>query len=861
MMALPKTSPPKKRNFLRHLTTFLFALITVTCHGAPADPQDWLFCRGPEFNGVSRATGTVDDFDPAGGQGSNVAWKRDDLGGRSSVIVMNGRAYTLCRANPGTSEEGERVVCVNAVTGETIWENSFNVYLSDVPDTRVGWSAVTADAETNAIFALGVCGIFQCIDADTGQTRWSVPMHERFGLLSTYGGRTNFPIIVDDLVIVSAVCINWGIKAKPAHAFVAYDKRTGEVVWFQGTRIGPYDTTYSVPTLAWLNNQRSLVFGSGDGAIWSFQPLTGRPLWKVALSRRGVNTPPLVAGNHVFACQSEENIQGTTMGAVVSIDTTRAGDLRPADSFAKATDLTESGVEWKVEELMAGRAQPLLIGNRLWIVDDRGKLHILDAQTGEPVAKRIALGRMMRASLLYADGKVYAFEANGRWAIYRPDDKRGAKVVNKGRMPRGEEVHGSPTCAHGRIYVQSNDAIYCLHDPNKKSGFTGLPDRPANTSQTSTAALDYLQLVPADVLVRPGRVQQFQVRGFDVDGRPVSVPPGVQFEIDQSVGSIDKDGKFTAADTAAHQAATVTARVAGRAGRSRIRVVPDLPWSFTFDDGQVPVTWVGARYRHVALDDDLLASLEIMNPTAAQLYIYLHSAFVNSGVPRQVFDNSTPRQRWTQFQRFLGIDSKDLEAAKAAVDPALAVLVDQGVLAQRRWEQVPEIGVRLTVAKGPRMIEGNGVMTKITTIPKGTRSRCWFGHSDLHDYTIQVDVRAATKEEKLPDIGIIAQGYALDLQGANQDLEIRTWVTQRRMAQSIPFPWEANRWYTMKFQASVEGDKAILRGKVWPKGSTEPTDWTLKAEDASPNRHGSPGLYGNAKDAEIFLDNIRVFEH
>ena len=115
---------------------------------------------------------------------------------------------------------------------------------------------------------------------------------------------------------------------------------------------------------------------------------------------------------------------------------------------------------------MDGRSQPLLVGNRLWVFDDRAKLWLLDAETGESVGRRVALGRMMRASLLYADGKVYAFESNGRWAIYRPSED-GVEEVSKGRLPDGEEVHGSPSCSHGRIYVQSTGALYCLHDPSK----------------------------------------------------------------------------------------------------------------------------------------------------------------------------------------------------------------------------------------------------------------------------------------------------------------------------------------------------------------------------------------------------------
>ena len=123
----------------RHLGYLLFtsiALLTTLPAASAADALDWNYWRGPEFNGISRETGLPDDWDPR--RGTNVSWKRDDLGTRSTPIVMNGRLYVMARAEPETATEGERIVCLDAVTGKTIWENRFNVWLSDVPDTRVG---------------------------------------------------------------------------------------------------------------------------------------------------------------------------------------------------------------------------------------------------------------------------------------------------------------------------------------------------------------------------------------------------------------------------------------------------------------------------------------------------------------------------------------------------------------------------------------------------------------------------------------------------------------------------------------------------------------------------------------------------
>ncbi len=52
--------------------------------------------------------------------------------------------------------------------------------------------------------------------------------------------------------------------------------------------------------------------------------------------------------------------------------------------------------------------------------------------------------------------------------------------------------------------------------------------------------------------------------------------------------------------------------------------------------------------------------------------------------------------------------------------------------------------------------------------------------------------------------------------------------------------------------------RVLLRGKVWPRGEKEPASWTIEAVDETPNLVGSPGFYGDATNAEIYIDNVSV---
>jgi len=164
-----------------------------------------------------------------------------------------------------------------------------------------------------------------------------------------------------------------------------------------------------------------------------------------------------------------------------------------------------------------------------------------------------------------------------------------------------------------------------------------------------------------------------------------------------------------------------------------------------------------------------------------------------------------------------------------------------------------------------REIDGEKVLVKVNTIPLGTRSQGWLGPWNMSNYTIQADLRGRGAkvgfDSLLPDMGLIAQRYTLDMMGQKQQLQFRTWTSQikTRFSKEVPFSWKPDVWYTMKFSASVEGGKAVLRGKVWERDKPEPTGWLIEAVDEEPNTVGAPGFFGNASVCEIHIDNVSVY--
>ncbi|MCA9235114.1 MAG: PQQ-binding-like beta-propeller repeat protein [Planctomycetales bacterium] len=739
------------------LVLTLLAAGPVSVGVAEVSPLDWPNWQGPQQNHESVETGLIESWKAGGGEGSNLLWRRHDLGTRSTPVVFGDKLYVLTRDQPGTATEAEKVVCVDAATGETIWEHRLNVFLTEVPDTRVAWSSCTVDPETGRVYAQGVCGTFCCLEGDSGELVWSRSLHEELGLLSTYGGRTNIPVVFEDLVLVSAVVIGWGDTpefgnlAKPSHRFMAFDKATGELRWLNGTSISPDDTTYSTPTVAVIGGVRQLVFGAGDGEVWGFQPRTGVHLWHYPFSRRGLNVSPLVVGDTVYMSHSEENMVGNTMGAVVAIDATQRGDLTDKD-------------KWLAYEVMAGKSSPLMVDGKLWVVDDRAKLYVLDPETGRQVTKK-ALGTVMRSTPVYGDGKVYACTNTGRWYILKPNGNN-IEFVHRLRL-NGESNDGSPIISHGRVYLPTSAALYCLGTGAEPTSGP-LPPTPEEKPVSENPDPAHLQLAPYDSLLAPGESIQLTPRLFNSDGQEVEIPEGARPEYSVvGPGDVSATGVYTAPNEVMHEGALVVCKVGELEGSARVRIVPPLPWTFDFNDSEtVPLAWVGGRVRYVI---------------------------------------------------------RDVDGERAAV--------------------------KRNVLPTPR--DPNNKL--------GTRSQMWMGPTHLHDYTVQADVNLGEVNGKLPDAGIINSGYTMTIRSGNDELRVYSWSSNdHRTAASALFEPQSGVWYRMKLRVEQQDGKALVQGKMWPRDEGEPDAWTVEMIDESPVTSGSPGLFGNAGDAEFAVDNIEV---
>jgi len=742
--------------YRRWLQRIPSAVISIGALAVQVRANDWPSWRGPEQTGLTREKAVVKKWSP---DGLNLLWKSPE-GGRSTPIVMNGRLFFIGPVGDGECLR-ERVICLDAHTGRTIWEFRFNVFFTDIVANRVGWTSVAGDPETGNIYAHGTGGQLLCLDRD-GRLLWQHSLMEEYNRVSGYGGRLMNPIVDEDRVIVSFLNTNWGNHARPAHRYVAFDKRSGAVRWWAEPGGPPADTTYAIPVVTVVDGKRLLIAPNADGKVYGLAARTGQTIWSFALSKMGLNSSPVADGKYAYVSHSEENLDTTLMGRIVCIDAGRTGDI------------TKSGEVWRLDGLDAGYASPALANGRLYQVDNSANLHCVDARSGKHLWKH-KLGRVGKGSAVVTlDGHIYVGEQNGVFHILRDAGDRCEELSRHAFPDRDgaiDELYGSPAVCGGRVYFMTRYGSYCLGHTETKVDSMPIPALATEPPAKGDPAL--LQVVPADVSLLPGETVNFAARFFTADGKPVSqARTSTTWTLAGVKGALGQDGTYTAPTDAQFAAGLATVTAGGLSAVARVRVSPRLPIREDFEKmppDMPPPGWTGTIGKSKIVERD------------------------GSKVLLKLAEKGKPSPVW-----------------------------------------------RMRAFSGPPIAGG---------------------------YMVQADVMGTRSRRFKPDMGLINSRYELIMLGQSGELELSRWRDEptHALRKRIPFELTPDTWYRMKLRVELDGGRANVRGRVWPRDGQEPAEWTIAFDDPCPNTEGSPGLfvYSNgttdkSDGPSVFFDNYQV---
>jgi len=396
---------------------------------APVGAADWAQWRGPNRNGVSAETGLLKEWPK---DGPKLVWQATDLGnGYGAVAVAGDRIYLT--TNQGT--DNEYVAALGANDGKQLWTTKLGkVGPNQGPQYPAARSTPTVDGDR--AYALGSDGDLVCVAAADGKEKWRKNVRKDFGGKPGMWAYSESPLVDGDVVVVT--------PGGPEATLVALNKQTGEVVW-KAAVPGGDPSGYASVVVTEAAGTRQYVQFLGKGVV-GVEAKTGKFLWRWDDTGKGpANMPtPVAADGYVYT-----------------------GAARTGGGLVK---ITSAGGEVKAEKVYFERDTPFTLGGQV-LVDgslygtNANSLVCIEFTTGKVRWAEKAVGP---ASLLYADGRLYAHEEKTGAVVLA--EVSPEKFTEKGRfvppgrpapVNRGEQAWAYPALADGRLYVREHGVLWC----------------------------------------------------------------------------------------------------------------------------------------------------------------------------------------------------------------------------------------------------------------------------------------------------------------------------------------------------------------------------------------------------------------
>jgi outer membrane protein assembly factor BamB len=475
-----------------------FVSFTAAADDKPGKSDSPMFGGTPQRNMVNTIDKDVPiDFSIEEGKEKNVLWSAQ-LGDKAygGPVIADGRVYVgTNNHNPrdpkDMTDDSEAVLMVfEEKTGKFLWQLKHkcppNALFNDA--RSMGLCSTPCIDAGNAYYTTPGC-VLVCADAK-GKIVWEFDMMKDLKVEPYHLGNCS-PLVSGDLVFVitgNGIDDNTGTPNNPkAPSFAAFDKKTGKLAWksdLPGAEI--VEGQWSNPTLGVVAGKAQVIFPAGDSVLYSFEPTTGKLLWKFdcqpvkaapvngnkAIRNYFISTP-VVVGDRLYVglgVYPGGHPNPTKSSHVVCVDITKTGDVSPKNLDAKDPANKNSALVWAyggevVPRPAKGRrvffektiSTCAVAGGLVYIAEEAGYIHCLDAKTGTQLWDD-DLKDEIWGSPYCVDGKVFLSTASGTMNIYEAGPKKNVIAS----LELSPTIHSTPVVANGVLYIMTNSKLYAI---------------------------------------------------------------------------------------------------------------------------------------------------------------------------------------------------------------------------------------------------------------------------------------------------------------------------------------------------------------------------------------------------------------
>ena len=356
--------------------------------------EDWPQFRGPGGQGHSAETGLPVEWS----ESKNVVWKVPVPGRGWSSPVVSGSRIWLTTATTVQAETSLRLLAFELESGRQALDvEVFRFRGTELLNAKNSHASPTPILDGDRVYVhFGARGTAAVSAA--GEVVWKTRLD-----YESQHGNGGSPELAGDLLIINGDGFD--------QAFVAaLDKRTGKVRW-RTDRLEPHSQAYSTPLVIRVGN-RDQVVSIGAFVASAYDPQNGRELWRVSYPDGFSNVPrPVYGAGLVFIAT------GFNQPSLLAVRPDGKGDV------------TKSHVAWRMTRAAPLTPSPLLVGDDLYTVSDNGIATCLEARTGV-VRWQHRLGNSFSASPLFADGRLYFLDEDGRTTVMQPGGTPTVLAVN-----------------------------------------------------------------------------------------------------------------------------------------------------------------------------------------------------------------------------------------------------------------------------------------------------------------------------------------------------------------------------------------------------------------------------------------------